>query len=152
MASRVAGAFLLLLVVSFAGSALANETADPVALVVETRNGPVSFTVEIADTDAERAVGLMNRESMPDDHGMLFDFGATRDIYMWMKNTILPLDMIFITQDGVIAGIAADTVPFSEAVIASPGPVAYVLEINAGTSERRGIAAGDKVTHPAIAR
>lgn len=123
-------------------------SADP--LIIETQSGPVSFSVELADTQEERAVGLMNRAEMASDHGMLFDFEQNRDVLMWMKNTILPLDMLFIGSDGVIEGIAANTVPFSEDIIASPGPIRYVLEINAGEAAARGILPGDRAMHPGI--
>ena len=147
--ARITGAVLSLFLI-LAGPGLAQESVDPVPLVVETENGQKSFFVEVADTDAERAIGLMNRESMPADHGMLFDFMGSRDVYMWMKNTPLSLDMVFIRADGTIAGIAENTIPFSEAIIASPGPVAYVLELNAGTAASKGLAIGDNVVHPAI--
>nr|WP_255561710.1 DUF192 domain-containing protein [Pseudohoeflea sp. DP4N28-3] len=122
--------------------------AEP--LLIETEGGAVSFKVELALDGASRAQGLMNRAEMPADQGMLFDFGTTRLVTMWMKNTLLPLDMIFITPDGRVAGIAADTVPHSEALISSPGPVRYVLEVNAGTAATKGIAVGDQVVHPAV--
>lgn len=120
-------------------------------LLIETQNGPVSFTIEVAGTAQERAQGLMNRAEMPEDHGMLFDFEVARDVSMWMKNTILPLDMLFISSDGVIQGTAEHTVPFSEAIINSPGPIRYVLEINAGMAAKHGIEPGDLVKHPRIA-
>ena len=149
---RAVVALTALLLLVFPSRSLA-ETAlpvDAVPLVIMTADGEKSFRVEIADTDEERAVGLMNRETMPSDQGMLFDFESTRDVHMWMKNTILSLDMLFIRSDGTIAGIAENTVPFSEAIISSPGPVAYVLELNAGTAAREGISAGDRAVHPAI--
>jgi uncharacterized membrane protein (UPF0127 family) len=105
------------------------------------------FSVELASTDAEREVGLMNRPAMAADHGMLFDFGTDQPIYMWMKNTLIPLDMLFIDRTGKIVGIAARAVPLSEEVIASPGPIRAVLELNGGTAERLHIAVGDTVRH-----
>jgi uncharacterized membrane protein (UPF0127 family) len=121
---------------------------DPV--VIETRSGPVKFSVELALTPADRATGLMNRQSMAATHGMLFRFDQTRQVLMWMKNTPLPLDMVFINEAGFVAGIAAQTTPFSETVIPSPGPVRYVLELNAGTAARHGIRAGDRVRHRVV--
>lgn len=121
---------------------------DPI--IVETRSGPVKFSVELALTPADRSTGLMNRQSMPATHGMLFRFDRTRQVLMWMKNTPLPLDMVFINEAGVVAGIAADTTPFSEAIVPSPGPVRYVLELNAGTAAHTGIRAGDKVRHRVV--
>ena len=87
----------------------------------------------------------MFRENLAPLHGMLFDFGTTRPVVMWMKNTKLPLDMIFIDSAGRITHIAANTVPMSEAIIPSEGPVRAVLEIGGGESARLGIEVGDKV-------
>ena len=128
----------------------ATMPTDSEPLVITTTAGPVSFGVELALTAADRATGLMHRQDMAADHGMLFRFDQTRQVLMWMKNTPLPLDMLFIDDDGTIVGIAKDTTPFSEAIIASPGPVRYVLELNAGTAERMGIAVGDVARHRAI--
>ena len=88
-------------------------------LVVETVAGRHRFTVELADTPAERSRGLMFRESMPADHGMLFDFQAEQPVAFWMKNTPLPLDMVFIDDAGTVVQVAADTTPYSEASIPS---------------------------------
>ena len=125
---------------------------DSERLVVETGNGPVDFSVELALDPADRASGLMNRKSMAADHGMLFKFDQSRQVLMWMKNTPLPLDMLFIDETGVVIRIANNTTPFSEAVIPSGGPVRYVLELNGGTSEKRGISAGDRVRHRVISK
>ena len=105
------------------------------------------FTVEIADTDALRARGLMFRQRLPEDRGMLFDFGTVREVAMWMKNTYIPLDMLFIRADGSIAYIAENTVPKSEDVIGVREPVLAVLELAGGTTRRLGIRSGDKVYH-----
>ena len=94
----------------------------------------------------------MYRRTMAPDHGMLFDFEAVAPVAMWMKNTYLPLDMLFIRADGTIARIAADTEPLSTKVIPSGEPVLSVLELNAGTAARLGIHAGDRVEHPLFAR
>lgn len=123
---------------------------DSEPLVIETQAGPVEFDVELALTPSDRATGLMHRQSMPEMQGMLFRFDRTRMVVMWMKNTPLPLDMIFIDENGVVAGVARDTEPFSEAVIPSPGPVRYVLELNSGAAQRHGIAAGDRVRHRVV--
>jgi len=133
-------------------SMAAQLPTDSERLVIETRNGPVAFSVELALTADDRATGLMNRQSMPADHGMLFKFDQTRQVLMWMKNTPLPLDMIFIDADGVVARIAEDTTPFSETIIPSVAPVRYVLELNGGTAAKRGIAAGDQVRHRVIGK
>ena len=134
--------------IGLAGSALAFATGE---LVIHAAREAHRFTIELASTPDERAQGLMFRPSMPADHGMLFDFGTTQPVGFWMKNTIIALDMLFIAADGRIVEIAADTVPFSEAVISPGVPVKGVLELNAGTAQRLGIRAGDRVDHPAFA-
>ena len=108
------------------------------------------FTVEIADEPAQRQKGLMYRQQLAPDAGMLFDFGEPQQIAMWMKNTYIPLDMLFIAGDGTIRNIAENTVPFSLDAIASRGPVRFVLEVPGGTAARLGLKAGDKVRHPLI--
>lgn len=105
-----------------------------------------NFTVEVAVTAPERSRGLMFREDMAADHGMLFIFETEGDRYFWMKNTPLPLDIIYIDAAGKIVSIAADTTPFSEQTIPSGAPAKYVLELNAGTSAERGIGVGDTVS------
>jgi uncharacterized membrane protein (UPF0127 family) len=117
-------------------------------LTIETAAGSHRFTIELADTPETRARGLMFRRSMLPDHGMLFDFKIEQPVAFWMKNTPLPLDMLFIDGKGVIVQIAADTTPFSEAPIPSRQPIRAVLEVNAGTAERLKIAVGDRVRHP----
>ena len=118
-------------------------------LVVETAAGDAyRFDVEVALSMQQRARGLMFREHMADDAGMLFVYPAEQQIRMWMKNTLIPLDMLFVANDGRIVDIAVDTVPFSEAVVASSGPVRAVIELNAGTAARLGIRVGDLVRHP----
>lgn len=118
------------------------------SLVIETRMGTYRFNVEIADTDARRALGLMHRPHLPADAGMLFDFKRDQPVSMWMRNTRIPLDMLFIARDGRIVNIAERTVPFSEATIQSKGAVRAVLELNGGTAQRLGIRPGDTVRHP----
>ena len=116
-------------------------------LVITTRDGTQHvFQVEMALKPEQQITGLMFRTSVPADGGMLFDWGTPRDSQMWMKNTLAPLDMVFINQDGTIRSIAEDTVPQSLAVIDSRGPVRATLELAAGTTARLGIVAGDKVT------
>lgn len=115
-------------------------------LVIITRNGKQHvFDVEMALTPEQQTVGLMFRPSVPPDGGMLFDWGAPRESQMWMRNTIAPLDMIFINADGTIRSIAENTVPQSLAVIDSRGPVRATLELAAGTAERLDIRVGDRV-------
>ncbi|SEK42368.1 hypothetical protein SAMN04487976_102149 [Xaviernesmea oryzae] len=103
------------------------------------------FTVELALDEDQRAQGLMFRRQMAQDHGMFFDFGEVRRVMMWMKNTYLPLDMLFIARDGRVETIRNDAKPLSEAIIDSGKPVAYVLELNAGTVARLKLKPGDRV-------
>lgn len=135
------------LLVAF-GPAAAPVTFERTPLAVQTAKGTYTFTVEIADTDARRSLGLMHRTAMPADHGMLFDFKADENVAMWMRNTRIPLDMLFIDRNGRIVNIAERTVPYSEATIPSKGPVRAVLELNGGTVARLGIKPGDRVLHP----
>lgn len=122
-------------------------------LSIATQGGQrQSFRVEVARNDADRAQGLMFRRSMPADQGMLFDFGRVEPVSMWMQNTYLSLDMLFIRADGTIARIAANTEPLSTRTIPSGEPVLAVLELNAGTAAKLGIRAGDRVEHPIFKR
>jgi uncharacterized membrane protein (UPF0127 family) len=122
---------------------------DPAPLVAETAAGERSFTIEIADDTSERSAGLMFRESMDDDHGMLFVFPETRDLAFWMKNTPMPLDLIFIGEDGGVRAVLPGE-PFSEAEISPGEPARFVLELKRGTAEKAGIKDGDTIRHPAI--
>lgn len=106
------------------------------------------FVVEMAVTDKEQERGLMFRRSMPSNAGMLFDYKRPQIITMWMRNTLLPLDMIFIDADGKIINIAQRTVPGSLDTISSKQPALAVLEVNGGTVSRLKIKAGDTVIHP----
>ena len=117
-------------------------------LTIVSKGASHRFTVEVMRDDASRSRGLMFRRSMAADHGMLFDFEQPQPVAMWMKNTYLPLDMVFIRSDGTIARIAADTEPLSTAVISSNEPVLSVLELNAGTAAKLGLRPGDRVEHP----
>jgi len=111
-----------------------------------------SFKVEVARNDADRAQGLMYRRAMPADQGMLFDFAKVAPVSMWMQNTYLPLDMLFVRPDGTIARIAANTEPLSTQTIPSGEPVLAVLELNAGTAARLNIKPGDRLEHPLFKR
>ena len=115
-------------------------------LVITTRDGvQYQFNVEMALTPDQQTVGLMFRPSVPPEGGMLFDWGTSRDSQMWMRNTITPLDMVFINADGTIRSIAEHTVPESLAIIDSRGPVRATLELAAGTTARLNIRVGDRV-------
>jgi len=116
-------------------------------LAIETGAGRHVFQVEIARTPQQLSFGLMYRRRLPADAGMLFDYHPPQPVAMWMKNTFIPLDMLFIAADGRITRIAARTVPHSLDVIASKKPVRAVLELNAGTASRLGIKTGDVVRH-----
>ena len=125
-------------------------TALPVATItIDTPKGPHAFKVEVAGDHASQEKGLMFRKSMAADAGMLFDFHTTVMTSFWMKNTILPLDIIFIRTDGAISSVAANAVPFSEAPIPSSEPIQAVLELNAGRAKSLGIGPGT-VVHAAI--
>jgi uncharacterized membrane protein (UPF0127 family) len=135
------------------GVVLAADAAADTVLTIRTAAGAETrFEVEVVDDDESRSKGLMFRKSMADDHGMLFDFRREEPVYFWMKNTYLPLDMIFIRADGTIRSIATDATPLSEATISSKGAVRFVLEVNAGTAKRLGWKAGDTVRHVRMAQ
>lgn len=116
-------------------------------IYINTAQGRFKFTAEIADTPQETQQGLMFRESMPHNHGMLFDFGIEKEILMWMKNTPLSLDMVFLSPTGRVVSVASNTVPFSQSVISSKELASGVFEINAGTSKLLGLKAGDFLEH-----
>jgi len=122
--------------------------ADLQTIEIASKSGVHAFAVEVATTDQERATGLMYRKELPEGRGMLFDFGRDQEVSMWMKNTYVPLDMIFIRSDGRILRIAENTEPLSTRIISSGGAVRGVLEVVAGTARRLGIAPGDRVAHP----
>jgi len=144
---RLIAAILLgLWVVALPARALETSTLE-----IASKTGVHTFTVELAQTEAERAKGLMFRKELPEGQGMLFDFKKDQDVAFWMENTYIPLDMIFIRGDGTIARIEQNTTPLSTRNIPSGGPVRGVLEVIAGTVKKLGIAPGDKVAHPIFA-
>ena len=116
-------------------------------LAIETRNMRQIFQIEIAETIAQRAQGLMGRKYLPMGAGMLFDFKITGPVVMWMKNTFIPLDILFISEKGVIVNIVRDTVPHSIRHISSIGPVRAVLELPGGSAKQFDIRAGDRVDY-----
>ncbi|HHG90631.1 MAG TPA: DUF192 domain-containing protein [Devosia sp.] len=124
--------------------------ADENKATLVTANGPVVFNVEIADTSQKRAQGLMFRQSLADDAGMLFDFGEEREVSFWMRNTFIPLDMIFIAADGEIKSIHENARPQDPTSIPSGFPVRFVLEIPGGRSREIGLVVGDRLEHPLV--
>jgi len=122
---------------------------DPEPLIIETKAGRRAFKIEIADNPEERERGLMFREAMADDHGMLFVFDSQQEVGFWMKNTPMPLDLVFISENGTVRAVRKGE-PFSEALISPSEPVRFVLELKAGTAAKNRIARGDKVRHNAI--
>jgi len=116
-------------------------------LVIETARGPIEFTAELARAPREVQTGMMFRTEIADDEGMLFDMGQPREVYFWMRNTLIPLDIIFISPDGHIHNIAENAVPLSEALIPSLGTTLGVLEIGGSRAAELGIAPGDLVRH-----
>jgi uncharacterized membrane protein (UPF0127 family) len=143
-ALRLPGA--LALAVLLAAGAAGAQNVEPLA--IESADERFEFQVEVAITPAERSRGLMYRRELADDRGMLFDFGNTGPASMWMRNTYIPLDMLFIEADGRIRKIAAETEPLSEEVISSGGPVRAVLELRGGITDELGIEPGDQIIHP----
>jgi uncharacterized membrane protein (UPF0127 family) len=132
--------------------ALARGEGRLAPLQIVTQSGTHDFRVELADTPGERARGLMFRRSMPQNQGMLFDFHAETPVMMWMKNTYIPLDMVFVSRQGRVTHVATDAEPMSERVISSNGPAYAVIELNAGVARKIGLKAGDEVRHPAFSR
>lgn len=129
-----------------AGEGVAPGAMRVATLVVDTRSGrQIEYTVELALSEAERRQGLMGRHRLAPDAGMLFDFGAAQPIAMWMRNTYLALDMVFADEAGVIVDIIAHTTPLSEALLMPRAAARYVLELGAGQTAARGIAAGDRL-------
>jgi uncharacterized membrane protein (UPF0127 family) len=122
--------------------------ADLDSLEIVSKSGVHVFSVELAVTDEQRAQGLMERRALPEGRGMLFKFEPDQTIAMWMHNTYISLDMIFIRADGRILRIAESTTPLSDRTISSGGPARGVLEVIAGTARKLGLAPGDQVAHP----
>lgn len=124
------------------------QAASVQPLEIATKSGVQVFSVEMATTEEEKTTGLMYRKELADGKGMLFDFSPEQQISMWMKNTYISLDMIFIRADGRILRIAENTEPLSTKIISSGGLAKGVLEVIAGTAQKYGIRPGDRVAHP----
>ncbi len=124
--------------------------ADDSRAVLHTATGDYVFTVEIADTPEETSRGLMFRQELAPDAGMLFDFEQEKPVAFWMQNTFIPLDMVFIGADGTVKTIHVNARPLDTTSIPSGEPVRFVLEIPGGRSEEIGLAVGDKLEHPRV--
>lgn len=116
-------------------------------LTLLTVGGERVIMIEVAETSEQKSLGLMFRTSLADGQGMLFPYPGAQEISMWMRNTLIPLDMVFIRADGTVHRIEVRTEPLSERVIGSQGPVTAVLELAGGAAERLGLKPGDKVRH-----
>jgi uncharacterized protein len=135
------------LVFGVSGTVFAQAVARIEPLSIVTDSTATLFSAEIADTDELRERGLMFRHMLPQNQAMLFDFGKPRPAAMWMKNTYISLDMLFVRADGTIAALAENTEPFSTQIISVEEPVKGVVELAAGTVKRLGIKRDDKVYH-----
>jgi uncharacterized membrane protein (UPF0127 family) len=135
--------FAWLCALALAGGAC--RASGPTATIHTARGGSATVSLEIADTPASQQRGLMYRRELPEDHGMLFVFPAETMHDFWMKNTVIPLDMIFIAADLKIAGIHADATPLSTEPVGVGKPSQFVLEVPGGWAVRHGVAAGDRV-------
>jgi uncharacterized protein len=139
---------LLLLVGASASLAQQLQSFPTADLTIETAGGPRKFHVELATSPPQLEQGLMFRRTLAPDAGMLFDFKTPSPVSMWMKNTFIPLDMVFIDAGGRVINIAERTVPQSLDPVAAAGPARAVLEVNGGTASRLGIKPGDRVLFP----
>ena len=137
-----------ILVVGCAAAIMPASAASFQPLEIVTKSGVQVFSVEMATTEQEKQTGLMHRKELADGKGMLFDFSPEQEVSMWMKNTYISLDMIFIRADGRILRIAENTEPLSTKIISSQGLAKGVLEVPAGTAQKYGIRPGDRVGHP----
>lgn len=147
MRAGLAGALLL------AVACVASAAADgEIPLTLERRSGgDVILSVEVANTPDRRAVGLMDRDALPLQGGMLFDYGRPTMARMWMRRTRIPLDMLFIDEAGVVRHLYPMAHPFDETVIAAPVPVRWVLEIAGGRAAALGLSVGDRMRPPSAA-
>ena len=129
-------------------AACRQTAASGPSVVVHGERGPTPVRVELALTSDQRARGLMWRDHLDEDAGMLFVFPEARDLAFWMKNTPLPLDIIFIDAEGRVVSIAENTTPYSEKSLPSAAPAQYVLEVNGGFAKKRGVAPGTRIDLP----
>ncbi len=146
LGAAAAGLLWLILSTASPDAAMAGCPAGADCITIHTDTGAHVFTVEWAIDPAEMSCGLMFRETMEADHGMVFDYRADRPLVaFWMRNTLIPLDMIFIRENGAVLNIAERTTPLSLATVPATGPVRYVLEVVGGTADRIGLDPGDLV-------
>jgi len=148
---------IILLLGILLATALPGHAAEPQLqqfatshVTIVSADGPHRFMVELAETPGQMEQGLMFRHSLAPDAGMLFDFGSPTNVTMWMKNTLIPLDMLFLDSSGRIIDIHERAVPRSLETIAAKAPSRYVIELNGGTVERLGIKPGDRATSPYV--
>jgi uncharacterized protein len=142
--------FLIACLALLWSASLHAQSFEPLTIV--GGSGRHAFQVEVARNDADRAQGLMFRRNLAPDRGMLFDFARVQPISMWMQNTYIPLDMIFIRADGTVARVAENAEPLSTRTIPSGEPVLAVLEVPGGTAARLGIKPGDRIEHPLFSK
>ena len=140
--------FMAFACLSFANGAAAALRTEKLTIVSSKDGKKHDFDVEIADTPNSREIGLMFREKMDPDHGMLFEMDKDEPTAFWMKNTLIPLDMLFVAPDGTIKTIHQNAIPQDLTAISSGGPVTGVIELNGGRTQALGIVPGDKVVHP----
>jgi uncharacterized membrane protein (UPF0127 family) len=143
-----AGLSLLVIGPSWSSIAAELQQFSKSELTIVSATGRHQFKVEVAETPEQMAQGLMFRRSLAPDAGMLFDYKQPTAATMWMRNTLIPLDMLFVDARGKIVNIQLRAVPQSDDVIAAVAPVRAVIELNGGTTERLGIAPGDQVEYP----
>lgn len=153
VAYRAAPSIVVLMAAAMAGLGILTAAFDPAfamrreTLKLLTAQGEKVINVEITESNEEKARGLMFRTKLSDQEGMLFFYDRPQEITMWMRNTYIPLDMVFVRADGVVHHIEARTEPLSERIISSRGSVVACLELAGGAAERLGLKPGDRIDH-----
>lgn len=152
MLRAIATAFVLAMTLAACSNSDAGaQKVDELTAILHTATGEHTFTIEIADTPEAMARGLMYRQELAPDAGMLFDYRTERQVSFWMQNTYIPLDMVFIGADGTVKRIHANAKPLDPTSIPSRVPVRFVLEIPGGRAAEIGLAEGDRLTHVRVA-
>jgi len=147
MMVAIIGVVIFLILIAFITLPTGNYLHHSSTVVFEDRNHTsITAQVDIADTEATREYGLMNRTYMPPDHGMLFIFDYQTTVSFWMKDTLIPLDQVFIDSNSRIVDIYKNATPLSEYVYTAKSPSKYVVELNGGYCDRYGIKVGDSVS------